>query len=291
MQWILWSRTTQTAILVSPEEAEVLIPLCRKAPTQIVHLLTYAAPITQRMLQFNDLNYYAIPPLPVNWCAPTWLKVQVGIFAGRLYFPFEELEHIRSFLGLQEDQLTDLQKELIPELDDPHLETSGGSSDDEQQQQPSEEADGSPEVQQARASMIKATRMLTFLHAWLGTRSRGQDFTHTPMGYICARKLLTEDHPFFRNLDIDEMVARSRFVNAGGGGDADAPYAAGAAVDGDEDDNASDADEDDVDERQKLTAEELRRSEEDETDGEEDDFTIGEEKDVVQEDQEGLTTE
>jgi hypothetical protein len=78
--------TTNYAVLVSPEEVEELFPLCRGSRTPVVHLLAYSAPISQKMLQFNDLKYYATPTLPPDWSAPMWLKVAVGIFAGKLYF-------------------------------------------------------------------------------------------------------------------------------------------------------------------------------------------------------------
>ena len=38
---------------------------------------------------------------------------------------------------------------------------------------------------------------LEFLHEWLAVRRKGQDFTDTPMGFICQGKLLTSSHPFF----------------------------------------------------------------------------------------------
>ncbi|KIW95276.1 uncharacterized protein Z519_03860 [Cladophialophora bantiana CBS 173.52] len=53
-------------ILVSPKEAELLVYLCQGSRKKVVYLLTYAAPITQKMLQFNDLNYYAMSPAPIG---------------------------------------------------------------------------------------------------------------------------------------------------------------------------------------------------------------------------------
>ncbi|OCT51496.1 hypothetical protein CLCR_08957 [Cladophialophora carrionii] len=268
--------TTETAILVSPEEAEELIPLCREAPKQVVHLLSYATPVTQKMLQFNNLNYYAVPPLPLDWSAPIWLRIQIGIFAGRLYFPFEELAHIRGFLGLGTDEASNLQTDLAIEIEGER--TEGLSSSDERQTSTHNGAQVAWEEQtitkEARAAKLKATRMLTFLHAWLGTRGRGQDFTHTPMGYICARKTLTEDHAFFREIDDDES-RRSRVQHAMAG-DTSAP--AQMDVERDEDDH-SDIDEEELDARHRLTEEELRLSTESaandegsgDEDGEEDD--------------------
>ncbi|OAG39983.1 hypothetical protein AYO21_05856 [Fonsecaea monophora] len=268
VQYILWSLATETAILVSPEEAEILNDLCRNAPKRVVHLLTYAAPVTQKMLQFNDLNYYAVPPLPLGWSAPTWLKIQVGIFAGRLYFPFKELEQIRSFLGLQDSQLIHTHNGLDSAIEELHIDDVGTSDDNqtlasEQQQMASDVA----ETKQAQAAKVEATKMLIFLHAWLGTRSRGQDFTHTPMGYICARKLLTEDHPFFRTV-ADEWV-RTKVIHGISEDNSDNQV---GTQDGDQD-NTSDLEDEELDERQKLTEEELRQSEEMNS-GQEEDITV-----------------
>lgn len=46
---------------------------------------------------------------------------------------------------------------------------------------------------------------LLFLHQWLSIRRKGQDFIHTPVGYICQGKILTSDHLFFRS-DVGNML-------------------------------------------------------------------------------------
>ncbi|KAL7945220.1 hypothetical protein V8C42DRAFT_358211 [Trichoderma barbatum] len=91
VEWILWSPSTQTALAIIPEEAELLIPKLRLAKDEAkVHLITYAAPITRAMIPFNQLRYYSLPPIPSGATFPTWLKVELGILAGRLYTDFEE---------------------------------------------------------------------------------------------------------------------------------------------------------------------------------------------------------
>jgi hypothetical protein len=90
------------AMIIIPEEAEyILSVLNAKSP---VHLLTYTAPVTRKMLHFNDLKYYSVPPLPADWQAPTWLKIELGIFAGRLYFEYDEYPALYSFLGIVDRQ-------------------------------------------------------------------------------------------------------------------------------------------------------------------------------------------
>lgn len=97
-QWILWSCKTKCALVVSPEEADALIPILRGCISE-VHLIVYAAPVTRKMLHFNNLTYYAIPPLPASFEAPDWLKIELGIFSGRLYFDWNEYAAILEYVN------------------------------------------------------------------------------------------------------------------------------------------------------------------------------------------------
>ncbi|EGR48358.1 uncharacterized protein TRIREDRAFT_62633 [Trichoderma reesei QM6a] len=91
VEWILWSPSTQTALVVIPEEVELLIPELRSSPEKAkIHLIAYAAPVTRAMVPFNELRYYSFPPIPAHTAFPTWLKVELGILAGRLYTDYEE---------------------------------------------------------------------------------------------------------------------------------------------------------------------------------------------------------
>ena len=96
VNWTLWSPIQQAAMIIIPEEAERLIPVLRKRNRCCMHFLTYIAPVTRKMLHFNDPTYQAIPPLPDGWKAPTWLTIELGILGGRLYFEFEEYAAPRS---------------------------------------------------------------------------------------------------------------------------------------------------------------------------------------------------
>lgn len=156
-QWVVWSSISEKALLVSPEEADCLIPILRhKSEPQGVHLIVYAAPVTRRMLHFNGLNYHATPPLPKDFQPPTWLTVELGIFSGRLHFDWHEYNELLGYLGLKEDL--------------------------------SKDPDAHP----------FAAKPLTFLHEWIDVRRKGQDFEHTPMGFITTGKPLTENHAFFQ---------------------------------------------------------------------------------------------
>jgi len=156
VQWVLFSTSTQTALVIIPEEANLAIPILHRVGTPLTHLIVYAAPVTRRMIQFNRLNYYTIPSLPRGWKAPIWLQVHIGVFAGRLYFEWEEHSELMKLVG-------------------------GASSESE------------------TSGQCFAKKPLTFLHDWLAVRRKGQDFEHTPMGFITTGKPLTAEHSFFRS--------------------------------------------------------------------------------------------
>jgi hypothetical protein len=65
-----------------------------------------------------------------------------------------------------------------------------------------------------------AAKPLTFLHEWIDSRRKGQDFEHTPMGFITTGKPLTENHAFFQNSGNDTHAEiRPRIARAGSGED------------------------------------------------------------------------
>ncbi|TGO19500.1 hypothetical protein BTUL_0004g01400 [Botrytis tulipae] len=188
VSWVLWSPITETALVVIPEETELLIPILRDCLAPACFLLTYAAPTTRKMLvNFNDLQYYAIPALSKDWVAPTWLLVQLGIFSGALYFEYSQYEYLRGFLGFGiENTMEELQEDCLEE--DGHVidgkATENGNGKDQ-------------------TSAGFTSRPLTFLQEWLSVRRKGQDFSHTPMGYVCQGKVLTESHPFFSKNELN----------------------------------------------------------------------------------------
>jgi hypothetical protein len=116
-QWVLWSPASEKALIVSPEEANALIPILRtkiheKANTK-AHLIVYAAPVTRRMLQFNRLDFHTTPPLPDGYQLPVWLRVELGIFSGRLYFEWDEYYELLGYLGLNKDLSRDENKHSL----------------------------------------------------------------------------------------------------------------------------------------------------------------------------------
>ncbi|KAK9425871.1 hypothetical protein SUNI508_12849 [Seiridium unicorne] len=90
VEWILWSRSSETAVIIIPEEAELLIHRLNSQTGPQVHLLTYASPVSKQMVKLGQLGYCNIPALPMDYEFPSWLLVELGIFAGRLYLDYNE---------------------------------------------------------------------------------------------------------------------------------------------------------------------------------------------------------
>jgi hypothetical protein len=87
----LYSPTTGDALIIIAEEVEIIIPKIRDQKSRVkIHLLTYSAPVTKKMIHFSGLKYYSFPALPVDHILSRQLTIEVGLFAGRLYMDYEE---------------------------------------------------------------------------------------------------------------------------------------------------------------------------------------------------------
>ncbi|KAJ5746831.1 uncharacterized protein N7511_008527 [Penicillium nucicola] len=170
VNWVLLSMRSDVALVIIPEEAELVIPILREQADPPTHLLLYAAPFTKRMLHFNRLDYYSLPRLPIKWSPPSWLPFELGILAGRFYLAFAECQ--------------DFQHRI-------HA-SSGRTS----------ESDRLP-----KSTSIEVESILSFLQEWLNLRRPGQDISHTPMGYICQGLTLRSDHHFFASPAEAEISA------------------------------------------------------------------------------------
>lgn len=95
---MLYSPKSNTAVVITPEEAEILIPDMRRQIIPQTHLVTYSPPTTRDMEDFNSLSYYTVPGLPV--LPPQWLIIELGIYSGRLYFGFRELPALKAYFEL-----------------------------------------------------------------------------------------------------------------------------------------------------------------------------------------------
>ncbi len=97
VEWLLWCPSTETGIVVIPEELELLLPDI--LASRKVHLMAYASPVTKDMQDFSSLKYLSIPPLPRDYVPPAWLPIELGILAGRLYMSFSETRQMAAYLA------------------------------------------------------------------------------------------------------------------------------------------------------------------------------------------------
>ena len=102
VNWILSSGSGKesTVIVISPYEANALLPAIRKSKNVRLHV--YTPRVTASMRSFSDLTFYSVPELPVQeWSAPPHVRTELNIFAGQLYFDSkEEYERLCELLAL-----------------------------------------------------------------------------------------------------------------------------------------------------------------------------------------------
>ena len=191
--------------------------------------MTYAASVTRKMLHFNDLKFYTIPTLPEGWTPPTWLSIGLGIFAGRLYFDYREYGELQKFLGIQQKQAND-------------MDTSDGAPS-------SGELNNESAISESpQRTKTFTARPLTFLQEWLTITRKGQDFNHTPMGFVCHGKALFLSHPFFQDLksrEVLETATKDTSTSHDAGDTAGQGDSPSASEDGDSCDGVSGAEDND----------------------------------------------
>lgn len=129
----------------------------------LVWLLCYSAAVTRSMQIFNSLAYYTIPSWTNGRLFPNWLSIEIGIVAGRLWFNYSEYKHLLSWLGITSDEA--------------EVETSN--------------------VTTSTSCGLSIKNSLNFLREWLTYRRQTLDILHTPMGFVCQRRILHKSHSFF----------------------------------------------------------------------------------------------
>jgi hypothetical protein len=102
VNWILSSGSGKDSvvIVISPYEANELLPIIRRQKKVLLHI--YAPRVTSTMRSFSDLTFYSIPDSPAEpWTAPAHARTMLNLFAGQLYFDSkEEYESVCVLLAL-----------------------------------------------------------------------------------------------------------------------------------------------------------------------------------------------
>ena len=153
--------------------------------------MIYSAPTTRKMLSFYFLDYHNTPPIPEGKALPTWLRVELFLLAGGLYFDWNDHQAVCDFLGIHPAGADEMEH---------WADIPGGAQDGLDCEASNAVAEQKPKIAQRFT-----TRPLTFLQEWLSIRRRGQDFAHSPMGYIAQGKPLQGNHPFFHEGDLEPL--------------------------------------------------------------------------------------
>ena len=189
VHWILWSTTTDTALIISDFEADAILPQIREQKPAATHLITYAAPVTRAMLVLDTLRLYTVPSLPADWRAPTWLVRDLGIFAGRLYFDFDDQSHaVYQALGLPPPASATGNPSIeLTEMDLWH-------------ELPFE--DSQQEIKQGPF----CKNPLLFMQEWLAIRRKGQDFSQSMVGELIRGRRLEKGDSIEKEGDSEENM-------------------------------------------------------------------------------------
>jgi hypothetical protein len=175
------------------------------------------------MNHFNDMKYYSVPPLPEKWKAPLWLSLEIGLLAGRLYFPFSEYDAVCKFFKFKSAGHHPQQsngyalEDNEAGADGAHDQATNGNLSPTSTYVSDVESAHSvlgrntttvEESKEVVSAKLFTEKPMTFLRQWLGIR-RGGDFKHTPIGYLCEGRPLSSNHPFFRDGSAGRAVATS----------------------------------------------------------------------------------
>ncbi|KAK8018742.1 hypothetical protein PG991_007932 [Apiospora marii] len=102
VQWVLTfknPRPPYTMVILSPYEANKLLPLIEKSPHVFLHMYLPRSNLAMPSLQ--DLQLYTTPALPPDWKPPQEAVMRLNLFAGQLYFDaYEDYKRTCEFLGL-----------------------------------------------------------------------------------------------------------------------------------------------------------------------------------------------
>jgi hypothetical protein len=102
VNWILSSGTggNCTIIVISPHEANELLPIIRKSNKVRLHV--YAPRVSVSMRSFSDLKFHTVPESPGQaWSPPAHIRTELNLFSGQLCLDDkEEYERVCVLLGL-----------------------------------------------------------------------------------------------------------------------------------------------------------------------------------------------
>ncbi|EKD21257.1 hypothetical protein MBM_00370 [Drepanopeziza brunnea f. sp. 'multigermtubi' MB_m1] len=193
VHWLLTlkrSKSFITVLIISPQEANALLPIIREKNLVTLHVYTPRLSLANNTLE--DLAFCAIPPLPADWVAPP-IGIQIGLFAGQLYLKNkEEYLALCWFLGLCYRTPDDLVRVAVDGFvhheDRVNLDTK-----------------------MARYCRFQRSPV-PFLRLLFAMRRKGQGFVDSHLGRILNGELLRDEHfvgPDFPGGSVEQVVETS----------------------------------------------------------------------------------
>jgi hypothetical protein len=168
VNWILSSGSGKisTVVVISPYEANALLPIIRKSSNVRLHV--YAPRTTSSMRSFSDLRFHTIPDAQAQpWSSSVHIRTELNLFAGQLYFDSrEEYERVCQLLALS--------------MAHPGAEYC--------------EVDGfvPPAYRTGRSSPLTTSR-IAILKRLIGLRRKGMGYSRTHLGQILNGNPLSEE--------------------------------------------------------------------------------------------------
>lgn len=160
VQWILSSTTTSVIVLISPVEANALLPTVRDSRKAFLHL--YAPRVSRNVVSVEDMEFFTIPR-PRTTPIPESSVHELNLFSGQLFFQNKEsFKHVCEMLGLHLDP--------IPEEFTGCVDVGGFI------------ADPAIRAQLGMAPTILDRSPVAFLRELVAYRRKGQGYTLTHVG-------------------------------------------------------------------------------------------------------------
>ncbi|KAF9260099.1 hypothetical protein L218DRAFT_1003041 [Marasmius fiardii PR-910] len=169
VNWVVSSPRTRSLVILSPYEANELLPTIRHSKRVQLHV--YVPRVAQVMQPVDDLKLHSFRPLSLAWKKPEQRVVDLlNLYAGQLYFSdYETYRRISAFLGIRTREDTEMKSEgdgfVKPENRVGHLKSDCSF-------------DSSP---------------LPYLKALIGSRRKGITFEPTHVGKVLQGRYVDFD--------------------------------------------------------------------------------------------------
>ena len=178
VQWILTTtRCPQVLLLISPFEANELLPSIRKSKYASLHI--YSARTSRAVRSFENLDFFTVPPRAIVALPYRHTIHELNLFAGQLFFRDQvSFKETCSLLGLH---LSEIPEKLRGEID------VTGFIKNEQERR--------------RRGAIFKKNPVSFLRELVGWRRKGQGFILTHVGLMLHGNNPSEDE--FEGVDVE----------------------------------------------------------------------------------------